>query len=111
MRIPTLAVNPIRYQQIKTQLGLVCKPSEGMSSDLLNMIGISILQDRHIPLTRTTRVRRWYSKKHPRKAYQPKYRTIEEEIIGYWIEEGHLDIPWSKVQNPNVAILKRMVTL
>jgi hypothetical protein len=111
MRIPTLAVHPLRYQQIMSSPDIVCKPPEGMSVDLLSSLGISIVQSPYVPLSETKVVPIRYTKKHPWRKGWPKCRTIEEPILGYWLDSGAEQFNAKWIGTPNIAAFERLAKL
>ena len=111
MRIPTLAVNPVRYQQILSSPDIICKPPEGMRLDLLTSFGISIVQSKYVPLSETRVVLLPYTKKHPRRKGWPKYHTVEEQILGYWIDAGTEQFNAKWIGKANIADFERLAKL
>lgn len=111
MIIPTLVVNPVRYQQILSSPDIICKPPEGMRLDLLTSLGISIVQSKYVPLSETKVVPIRYTKKHPRRKGWPKYHTIEEQILGYWLNSGTEQFNAKWIGKPNIAAFERLAKL
>ena len=80
-----LVVHPSRYAQIQERvfLALPTKILEINPDTIVD--GIQIVQDPYVPLTQTVRVKRWLSKRDRKRSYVRKYRTEEQDVLGYWL--------------------------